>query len=59
MKASEARDMKDLMRIEMALAVLSVMEPEYSSVIDYDDYEDMMIHLLQWHEKLCKKTIIA
>jgi hypothetical protein len=59
MKASEARDMKDLMRIEMALAVLSAMEPEYSNVIDYEDYEEMMINLLTWHEKLCKKSIIA
>lgn len=59
MKEQEARDMRDLGRIEMALAVLSAMEPEYSSVIPYDEYEDVMIHLLQWHEKLCKKSIIA
>ena len=57
MKASEARDMRDLGRVEMALAVLSAMEPEYSSVIDYEEYEDVMIHLLQWHEKLCKNSI--
>lgn len=54
MKESEIRNTRDLIRIEMALAALANIEPELSRVISIEDYEEVMIHLLTWHEKLCK-----
>jgi len=57
MKESEIRNTRDLIRIEMALAALANIEPELSRVISDEDYEDVMVHLLTWHEKLCKTNL--